>query len=116
MNHNKKILIGVIFVIILLSLPVSADPPKPYLNEPISTQVVNISGTYNFTYYYDNGVLIAEEDQTGKKLFYHPDHLGSTTLVTNESGEEVETLFYLPFGDLGHIDTEHRIRKGRTNG
>jgi len=71
-------------------------------------QIINISGTYNFTYYYDNGVLIAEEDQTGKKLFYHPDHLGSTTLITNESGEEVETIFYLPFGDLDNTDTDKR--------
>src|SRR3989338_10196429 len=108
MTNNRKIPTLAIFVIVLLSLSVSADHPKPYINEPISIKVVNISGTYNFTYYYDNGVLIAEEDQTGKKLFYHPDHLGSTTLITNESGEEVETIFYLPFGDLDNTDTDKR--------
>ena len=108
MTNNRKIPTLAIFVIVLLSLSVSADHPKPYINDPISIKVVNISGTYNFTYYYDNGVLIAEEDQTGKKLFYHPDHLGSTTLITNESGEEVETIFYLPFGDLDNTNTDRR--------
>jgi hypothetical protein len=30
------------------------------------------------------------EENSTDKLFYHPDHLGSTTLVTNESGDVVE--------------------------
>ncbi|PIN91787.1 hypothetical protein COU56_04600, partial [Candidatus Pacearchaeota archaeon CG10_big_fil_rev_8_21_14_0_10_31_9] len=29
-----------------------------------------------------------------------PDHLGSTTLVTNSSGNEIEEEFYLPFGGI----------------
>ncbi len=34
------------------------------------------------------------------KKYYHPDHLGSTTLITNASGSIVEETFYLPFGDV----------------
>ena len=55
---------------------------------------------YNETYYYANGKLLAKKDNSGKKTFYHGDHLGSTTLVTNQSGDIVEEEFYLPFGDV----------------
>ena len=30
--------------------------------------------------------------------FYHPDHLGSTTLITNETGDVVEHTTYEPYG------------------
>lgn len=62
-------------------------------------EVVNSSGTFSFTYYHDtDGNLLGRKDPDGKKYYYHPDHLGSTTLITNESGEVVEETRYLPFG------------------
>lgn len=42
---------------------------------------------------------MARKDNSGAKTYYHADHLGSTTLVTNQSGGIVEEEFYLPFGD-----------------
>ena len=60
-------------------------------------RIINSSGTYDEVYYYDEYDLIAKKDSEGKK-FYHPDHLGSTTLVTNEAGEVVEETVYDPFG------------------
>jgi len=54
----------------------------------------------NETYYYDENILIARKDNDGKKFFYHPDHLGSTNLVTNQSGNIVEETFYLPYGEV----------------
>lgn len=30
----------------------------------------------------------------------HKDHLGSVSLVTNESGAKVEETFYAPFGEI----------------
>ncbi len=36
----------------------------------------------------------------GRKFFYHPDTLGSTELVTNESGGTVEETTYEPFGEV----------------
>jgi len=64
-------------------------------------QVVNTNGTeINETYIYLYDKLIAKYDTNGRKFFYHPDHLGSTSLVTNESGDVVEDLLYLPYGDL----------------
>lgn len=63
-------------------------------------QVRNASGIFNFTYYYLNDKLASMKDNNEKKLFYHSDHLGSTTLVTNESGDVVEDNLYLPYGAL----------------
>ena len=64
-------------------------------------QVINTNGTIiNETYIYLQDKLIAKYDTNGRKFFYHPDHLGSTALVTNESGDVVEDLLYLPYGDV----------------
>jgi RHS repeat-associated protein len=64
-------------------------------------QVVNTNGSIiNETYIYLQDKLIAKIDTQGKKFFYHPDHLGSTSLVTNESGAVVEDLLYLPYGGI----------------
>jgi YD repeat-containing protein len=32
--------------------------------------------------------------------FYHPDHLGSTSMVTNENGQLADHLHYFPFGEV----------------
>ena len=61
-------------------------------------QVRNSSGIFNYTYYYLNDKLVAHKAPDGKRYFYHSDHLGSTTLVTNESGDVVEDIAYLPYG------------------
>lgn len=75
----------------------------------------------NETYIYLQDKLIAKIDTNNKKFFYHPDHLGSTTLVTNESGDVVEDLLYLPYGDIlygnelsrfGYTGQENDIESG----
>ncbi len=43
----------------------------------------------NETYIYLYDKLVSMIDNDNKKFFYHPDHLGSTTLVTNQSGDVV---------------------------
>lgn len=44
--------------------------------------------------YYQDGQLVAQEDDNNGagrvKYYYHPDHLGSTDLVTDASGKIVE--------------------------
>ena len=35
---------------------------------------------------------------SGDVTYYHPDHIGSTTVTTNSSGELVERIMYLPYG------------------
>ena len=68
--------------------------------------IVNDSGTYNYTYIYDESVLVARINPNGDKWFYHSDHLGSTTLITNESGDIVENTFYLPYGGIDSGGTQ----------
>ncbi len=33
-------------------------------------------------------------------LVHHPDHLGSTTLITNDSGDVISETFYTPYGGI----------------
>ena len=71
-----------------------------YINDNF-IQTRNTNGTIlNETYYYADGTLVAMEDNSGNKFYYHPDHLGSTTLVTNQSGDVVEENFYYPYGEI----------------
>lgn len=62
-------------------------------------RVVNSSGTYDTVYVYVNNELLARKDFNGKRYFYHPDHLGSTNLVTDENGNLVEVMEYYPYGE-----------------
>lgn len=72
-------------------------------------QVVNNSGSFNTTYYYQNGKLIAKNDSNGKRSYYHSDNLGSTNLVTNQSGSVIEEESYLPYGELLTGNEESRF-------
>ena len=38
----------------------------------------------------DGDTLVGRKDPDGTKKYYHPDHLGSTDLVTNQTGAVVE--------------------------
>ncbi len=64
---------------------------------------------FNETYIYLYDKLIAKINQDGSKLFYHPDHLGSTSLVTNQSGDVVQDVMYLPFGKVLIGTSEERF-------
>ncbi len=61
-------------------------------------RVSNTTGIFDTVYYYDKQSLIARKDPDGSKFYYHPDHLGSTTFVTNQSGIVVEETNYYPYG------------------
>jgi len=69
-----------------------------YINKNF-IQVKNDSGTYNTTYVYQDGVLVAQRSN-GATQFIHPDHLGSATLVTDEFTLAVENTTYEPFGAI----------------
>ena len=58
---------------------------------------VDSSGTKDTVYYYDDDNLLARKDSSGI-YFYQPDHLGSTTLITDKNGNKVGETSYLPFG------------------
>lgn len=76
-------------------------------------QVRNNSGIFNFTYYYDESDLIAEKGPNGEINYYHPDHLGSTTLITDEEGDVVEETFYLPYGEIAEGGNDRYLFTGK---
>ena len=62
--------------------------------------------------------IFAGEDRIALKtaaevLYYHPDHLGSTSVVTDAAGNKVEDLKYKPFGestlDVGSVKLNHKF-------
>lgn len=61
-------------------------------------QVINVSGTYNFTYVHHEGQLVAQVNPDGSKIFIHGDQKGSSTVVTNSTGAVIENTTYSPYG------------------
>jgi RHS repeat-associated protein len=61
-----------------------------------------MSGYHSFIYF--AGFHLARVDGviggTGKKYFYHNDHLGSALAVTDEEGNKVIERDFLPFGEI----------------
>jgi len=60
---------------------------------------VDDSGAHD-TIYYHHDSLVARKDPDGEMYFYHPNHLGSTDIVTDASGQVIEETKYLPFGTV----------------
>ena len=75
-------------------------------------QIRNSEGIFNYTYIYEGETLVARINSDGSKYFYHPDFLGSTTLITDESGNVVEDNYYLPYGELVGESDEVKLYEG----
>lgn len=84
-----------------------------YIGKHYETQVVN-GQMQNTNYYFANGERVAKKDATGT-YFYHPDHLGGTSAVTNSSGLVVSSASYLPFGEVRQGGTESYSYTGKEN-
>jgi RHS repeat-associated protein len=69
-----------------------------YINQNYM-QIINTSGTFNVTYYYLQGQLIAQ-DVNGVKTYFHTDIKGSVVAVTNSSGQVLEANLYSPTGEI----------------
>jgi RHS repeat-associated protein len=69
-----------------------------YVDENFVT-VSNSSGDYDYTYVIHEGQLVGQE-VNGEKTFVHPDHLGSSSVVTDILGIVVEETFFQPYGSI----------------
>ncbi|MBI4010248.1 MAG: hypothetical protein HY361_03610 [Candidatus Aenigmarchaeota archaeon] len=69
-----------------------------YVNEN-TVKIKNSSGTFYEHYVYQDGVLVAQRDADGNKQAIHPDIIGSANVVTDSSGNVLETNFVSPFGE-----------------
>ncbi|MDP3734109.1 MAG: hypothetical protein Q8R37_02680, partial [Nanoarchaeota archaeon] len=63
-------------------------------------RIENSSGTYDYTYVYHEGQLVAQLNPDGSKYFMHDDHLGSTSTITNSTGSVIESTTYTPYGEI----------------
>lgn len=69
-----------------------------------ATETDTETGAETITCYTYGRGLIAQEKKTNDSdteyRLYHFNHLGSTTLITNEQGKVIETFDYNPYGEL----------------
>lgn len=74
-------------------------------------KLYEVSGGVGAKYIYANGKRIALKTPT-QTYYYHGNHLGSTSLVTDAARNVVEEIFYKPFGDSftdsGSISLNHK--------
>lgn len=87
-----------------MSVSVYPEEVDIYVNDNFVRNLTNLKADtrYNDTYYVkdENGLVGEVLIDYGTKLFYHNDHLGSTSLITTESGDLVEETSYEPFGAI----------------
>jgi len=65
--------------------------------------------TENTTYYHVNDELAAKKNTDGSMNYVHNDHLGSTSVVTDENGDVVEETKYEPYGEVKSGGTESKF-------
>ncbi|MFH0862131.1 MAG: RHS repeat-associated core domain-containing protein [Candidatus Altiarchaeota archaeon] len=62
---------------------------------------INETGTRQDTrYVFANGERMAELHQNGSKTYYLNDHLGSSSVLVNEQGQQIDRLTYYPYGEV----------------
>ena len=58
------------------------------------------SVTTEVTYYYTGAKLLATEDADNGRRYYHQDRLGTNRVMTDSSGNQVDTFKSLPYGQV----------------
>jgi len=70
-------------------------------NDEYETKKIASSGaTQNTTYYKVNDETLAKKNPDGSMNYFLNDHLGSNSIVTNQSGAKVEQTKYDPWGEV----------------
>ncbi len=63
------------------------------------------SGATSKKYVYLEGLRIAEWRSDGTKLFHIQNHLGSLSVVTDQSGSDVQRIEYKPYGEVSKLQS-----------
>jgi RHS repeat-associated protein len=82
-----------------------------YIGDYYETVIDNWSRE-DTSYYWLNGERVTKENSSGT-YYYHTDHLGSTSLMTDESGNLVEKIKYFPFGAIRSGGSEKHAYTGK---
>ena len=70
-----------------------------YVSESF-VQIINNSGTYNFTYIHANNQQVAQILPNGSTQYLLGDNKGNTVVTTNSGGGVVERTSYTPYGGV----------------
>jgi RHS repeat-associated protein len=70
-----------------------------YVNQNF-VQVKNLSGTYNFTYIYNEGQLVAQLNPDGTKYYFVNDAKGDLVTTINSTGQVIDANQYSPTGEV----------------
>jgi RHS repeat-associated protein len=71
---------------------VATDPWGESVIPESTPDISGLSGTYNDSALNGSPVIGA--------FFYHPDHLGSVSFITNNTGQVVSRVYYKPYGEV----------------
>lgn len=55
-------------------------------------------------------IEVAEPPVTGRLYYYHGDHLGSSSIITDENGSQVSHYEYTPYGTIAQIEGSDNTR------
>ncbi|MFH1055600.1 MAG: hypothetical protein V1744_05860 [Candidatus Altiarchaeota archaeon] len=69
-----------------------------YVSPSYETVVDEYGVARNTRYVWANGERLVEIADNGSKTFYLNDHLGSSSVLVNQSGQAVDRASYYPFG------------------
>ena len=79
-------------------------PQAHHLSEPVYTDFGGGTAGNQFKHIFIGGERILTKKSRiapdREHWYYHPDHLGSTAMVTNEQSQLVDALHYFPFGEV----------------
>src|SRR5918997_3062264 len=75
-----------------------------------TVKLASNGATQNTSYYIVNNEIVAKKNPDGSKQYYHNDHLGSTSVMTNQAGTLVEKTAYDPWGEVKSGGTKSKFQ------
>jgi RHS repeat-associated protein len=75
-----------------------------------TAKLASNGATQNTSYYLVHNELVAKKNPDGSKQYYHNDHLGSTSVLTNQAGALVEETQYDPWGEVKAGGTKSKFQ------
>jgi RHS repeat-associated protein len=75
-----------------------------------TVKLASNGATQNTSYYLVNNEIVAKKNPDGTRQYYHNDHLGSTSVLTNQAGALVEKTEYDPWGEVKSGGTKSKFQ------